>query len=300
MAFRNKPQSRLRFAGFGLALVLALVMAWSMRRRAHGQDDAERIPQQTSSLLPKPQLSSASIARRTFQTVFCRNARFGSLKGLVAAGFKRTPEQAGSTGVLLPSADVIVQCNAAPDAVARLDARINGTRLASSILGLYPTLCIGGSKFTQLNCRRHLALQHGCTFEQLGIQPPQFKLDNREDCIALHNTPSISTSPFMLKLSAGQAGHGMRYFKTLANLSQAVGGPTCDEASSALRKGKLAQVYVLPALADGFKFDVRCWYVVRKITPKRLTRLRQAADRQRSALGFVHEPWTRSRGERAV
>jgi hypothetical protein len=218
---------------------------------------AARVDQHEPPYLPAPQLPLSSLHRRTYQMLLCRNSRRGSVQGLERAGFSRVPEQASeesSVSRLLPSADVVVACAGSPATVAQVDRRLNGTKLTSSLVGLFDPLCLGSSKYLQLECRRELAKRHGCEFDALSIQPAQFRLDSKEECLALTRQPAGRA--WLVKPSAGQKGHGIRYFASTQAVTKAIGGPSCEDESMNDRRGFLAQLYVVPMTLDGYKFDV--------------------------------------------
>jgi len=208
-------------------------------------------------------LPLASLNARTYQRLFCsEGGRKGTFAGLERAGFRALPESRR----LDLTASVVVPCHVTSDAMLNIDRRINGSRLVATLVGQMNPMCIGGSKAVQLVCRRELARKHGCKFEDLGIQPPQFKLDDEADCQALA-AHARADQAWLLKPSSGQKGAGIRYYKSTKAVIAATGDGNCGESTLNQRRGMLAQIYVVPALLGGFKFDVRAWMLVASTRP---------------------------------
>lgn len=53
--------------------------------------------------------------------------------------------------------------------------------------------CLGGSKTSQLNCRKSYANQCGCDFDSLQIQPPQYDMKYKSDCEVFHQVLQQNT-----------------------------------------------------------------------------------------------------------
>jgi len=162
----------------------------------------------------------------------CRGL-LGLRQGLINIGVTRVNS--------LQEADVVVACNSRVH-VPILVKQVFGRKMVSNIIGVVSSYCLGSTKKEQFACRKALAKMDGCDFNDLGIQPPQFRLPDECDKLVLQSG-SILTKP-----SNGLHGKGIEYHQKPPSLQ------TCQERFT----DHIGQVYIAnPALLNGFKFDLR-------------------------------------------
>ena len=180
-------------------------------------------------LLPLPQAAIAPGKPLQYQRHNCAFGRQGSMMGLANAGFSRVPEQWSFAGDKLsrvfPDASVIVSCNAR-EATQRLmresDAK---TRIVASLVGVFgDAFSLGSGKDEQLLGRREFAARHGCDYDELRVQPPQFIVRDRRDCTRLFDEgESRPRTMWVIKPSDGARGRGIELFRNAASLQRATG-----------------------------------------------------------------------------
>lgn len=227
--------------------------------------------------LPPPQLDFLSKSGRQlkYQMHNCLKGRDGSKAGLLNAGIPRVLSQKSLENMPLhiidPWASIMVACNAKlPMFNLARNPKVVGKRLISSAQGLLTKLCLGSMKTRQLECRRALSAQWGCSYETLGIQPAQYILDDPQQCLQLLEAGKIRDRSWLSKPSGGIRGRGIRYFANTAQLEKdLVNRGGCTKSNSTGIRGRLVQEYVAqPALIDGkYKFDVRTWLLIASVDP---------------------------------
>jgi hypothetical protein len=229
----------------------------------------------TDRFLPQPQLRFSLDKPLKYQMHNCLRGRDGSKFGLRDAGIAWVSGQRSVDPMpllrVMDDAQVILACNnERPSKSISRDPRVNGKRLVSTTIGLVESYCLGSIKADQLICRRELAKQHGCEYDSLGIQPPQYIMANAEECEQVLRDAAKTDKPWLIKPSASQRGRGIRFFVDSASLIKEIqdaGG--CEKGSKGAFAGDLVQQYVTrPALLDvKFKFDVRSWLLIASVDP---------------------------------
>ncbi|GBG34572.1 Tubulin polyglutamylase TTLL7 [Hondaea fermentalgiana] len=126
--------------------------------------------------------------------------------------------------------------------------------------------CIGGTKLMQLSCRRRLAEHHGCTYEDLRIQPAQYNLDVKASCEALFvaaSRPENLEKLWLWKPSTTFHGMGIKVLRGLADLKAQVG--SCQSPKAVIVMEYVAE----PAtMQGGYKFDLRTYLLVGSLDPQ--------------------------------
>ena len=204
-------------------------------------------------LLPPPQLRFPSNKILRYQMQNCLRGRDGSKLGLRESGVLWSNYQKNMDPIqllkVIPDASVVLACNAErPTKSITKDNRVNGKRLISSTRGIVDNYCLGSIKVQQLVCRRELAKLYGCDYEELGIQPAQYILANKGECLRLLKFAEKTNRPWLLKPSASERGRGIRFYPDSgALIKEIVDGGGCSKKHMFF--DYLAQEYVLkPAL----------------------------------------------------
>jgi hypothetical protein len=183
-----------------------------------------------------------------------------------------------------PAADMLMVSVKSQPATA-LDAATEWLRPGSILNRIVGSGCIGGSKTLQLECRRDLAVRCGCKGGRLRLQPPQWRLDRRADCLAFFAEAGRRgpAAPWILKPAGSFHGKGIELHRGFGGLVGRFGGcpspdpaeqTRCDEAEathttalSSSTKGCAKRWVVMeyvgaPALLEGHKFDLRTFLIV--------------------------------------
>eukprot|EP00924_Labyrinthula_sp_SR-Ha-C_P009159 augustus_masked-scaffold_2-processed-gene-14.49-mRNA-1 protein AED:0.37 eAED:0.39 QI:0/-1/0/1/-1/1/1/0/890 len=122
--------------------------------------------------------------------------------------------------------------------------------------------CFGGTKGAQIRCRYELAEKHGCSFNELYITPPSYRLWVQDECEHFfHVCPADQDKLWIEKPSGGQHGVGMKVHKGCEALSQKY---TCSQMQT---KKFFVMPYISPALLSGHKFDLRSYLLVASLNP---------------------------------
>jgi hypothetical protein len=129
--------------------------------------------------------------------------------------------------------------------------------------------CVGGGKDTQLKCRRRLALRDGCSFDDSGISPLQYDLNDAGECVRLGEQVRRRPDMWWLEKHTTYSGYGKGIFlhrpNETARLVQKWG---CDRAQDARPQHLIMVEYVkAPALIRGHKIDVRTYALVARADP---------------------------------
>ncbi|CAK8985525.1 Protein polyglycylase TTLL10 (Tubulin--tyrosine ligase-like protein 10) [Durusdinium trenchii] len=139
--------------------------------------------------------------------------------------------------------------------------------------------CFGGTKGTQLRCRVDFAKKFGCDFDDLHVQPPQYRLWLGDECHKFFDSVCVEhpNKLWMEKPSGGQHGVGMKVRNGCTEMRAAFG-----HCSGEGRK-VIAMPYLPPALIGGHKFDVRSFLLVGSLDP---------------LLAFYHDGFARKAGNK--
>jgi len=122
--------------------------------------------------------------------------------------------------------------------------------------------CIGGAKTLQLSCRRRLASFHGCDYDALKIQPPQYNMLDLEDCQRFFTTRDGSDELFLVKPSYTFHGSGIRLLK-FKDVRAEYGA--CKTPKHAIIMDYVSK----PAtMMGGYKFDFRTYLLVASLNPQ--------------------------------
>lgn len=126
--------------------------------------------------------------------------------------------------------------------------------------------CIGGAKLTQLACRQLLASHHGCTYEDLKIQPAQYNMNDRSSCEALMEAaarPEHVDKLWLWKPSNTFHGQGIKVIRGYSELKAKVGA--CSGNLAAI----IMEYVAKPAtMQGGYKFDLRSYLLVASLDPQ--------------------------------
>lgn len=128
--------------------------------------------------------------------------------------------------------------------------------------------CLGGTKGTQLACRAAKALQDGCDYEQLQIQPNHYRLWVAEECHYFFNDvcqEAASEELFIQKPSGGQHGVGIKVHQGCSQLRASF--PDCNNQAFMFQHKYFISPYITPVLLDGYKFDMRTFALIASLDP---------------------------------
>eukprot|EP00516_Mucochytrium_quahogii_P007709 CAMPEP_0203755580 /NCGR_PEP_ID=MMETSP0098-20131031/9004_1 /ASSEMBLY_ACC=CAM_ASM_000208 /TAXON_ID=96639 /ORGANISM=" , Strain NY0313808BC1" /LENGTH=512 /DNA_ID=CAMNT_0050647107 /DNA_START=157 /DNA_END=1692 /DNA_ORIENTATION=+ len=128
--------------------------------------------------------------------------------------------------------------------------------------------CIGGGKATQLWCREQFALNDGCSFDDLGVQPPQWDMGVKDSCLkffAMAMLPENKEKIWISKRTMGFHGKGIQLWKGPKELRKRF---SCRRNYGSENARYLVQEYLeKPALMGGHKFDFRTYLLVASMKP---------------------------------
>ena len=126
--------------------------------------------------------------------------------------------------------------------------------------------CIGGGKGIQLLCRQQLCQKYDCDFRTLGIQPEQWNLQKKAQCIDFFQRaelPENAESIWILKPGGSFHGRGITIHKGVADLKKKYGA-----CAKRIPEGLIVQAYLAdPALMSGHKFDLRSYLLIGSTAP---------------------------------
>ena len=134
-----------------------------------------------------------------------------------------------------------------------------------------------------MQCRKKAAEYNGCKYDQLGLQPKQFEIGKKEECVRFFSQDEeAEMTPYIIKPVEGSHGRGIEIFKNIKDLMKKTKwNKTCvvipnDVINEArlesnklyLRKNYIVQQYIVDSLLlNGFKFDIRTWLLVASVNP---------------------------------
>ena len=126
--------------------------------------------------------------------------------------------------------------------------------------------CYGGTKGFQIKCRSEFAAKHGCTYDSLRMQPPQYRMWIPNECRSFfdtecYNEDSSNPIAWIEKPTGGQHGKGMQVHAGCAPLKAKF-----KECGMRNQKSIIME-YLDPALLDGHKFDLRTYLLVASLSP---------------------------------
>jgi len=131
-------------------------------------------------------------------------------------------------------------------------------------IGYQGQSCFGGTKGYQLRCRSEFAEKYGCKYDDIGVQPPQYRLWMKEECRRYFDEicPNGGDDRLWIeKPSGGQHGAGMKVRNGCSELRKIHG------SCSSIGKKYISMPYLSPALIDGHKFDVRSFLLIASLDP---------------------------------
>eukprot|EP00924_Labyrinthula_sp_SR-Ha-C_P010026 snap_masked-scaffold_21-processed-gene-5.88-mRNA-1 protein AED:1.00 eAED:1.00 QI:0/-1/0/0/-1/1/1/0/461 len=124
--------------------------------------------------------------------------------------------------------------------------------------------CIGGGKGKQLACRRRLAGDSGCDFDDLQLQPVQYDLNNYQECEKFYSN-EVRDEIWILKPGGSFHGRGITVHDGKNEVRNRYG--QC-KAGYGKRGALIAQRYVKdPVLIEGYKFDLRTYLLIGSTNP---------------------------------
>lgn len=142
-------------------------------------------------------------------------------------------------------------------------------------IGMGGQSCYGGTKGAQLRCRMEIAARDGCSYDDLKIQPTQYRFWIEEECTAFFDSVCDTVSAngtrtineqrlWIEKPSAGQHGVGMKVHKGCEDMKKRWG--SCNRRNEVKKKWFVME-YIDPALLEGHKFDLRTFLLVASLDP---------------------------------
>lgn len=142
-------------------------------------------------------------------------------------------------------------------------AKANNTHFIINSIGARSSLCIGGSKDEQLNCRKSYFQKFGCKFEDFPIQSRQIQLSSKDDCKSFFSTePNDKERLYIVKKTRSSGGHGIDIFQGLDTIRLKYG--KCEYSRPLIIMDYIDK----PALLNGNKFDFRTYLLVASLKPR--------------------------------
>ncbi|GBG32320.1 Protein polyglycylase TTLL10 [Hondaea fermentalgiana] len=130
---------------------------------------------------------------------------------------------------------------------------------------------IGGNKGQQLRTKIRFAHQHHCKYNELGIQPPQYRLYLEDECADLEDTDGRALGlTWLLKPEAGSQGQGITFHANVEDVRRKRPEffPCREQRELPATKRALVQQYIeRPLLLHECKFDVRVYMLVANAAP---------------------------------
>jgi len=130
---------------------------------------------------------------------------------------------------------------------------------------------IGGNKGQQLRTKMRFASRFQCKYNDLGLQPPQYRLYIEEECRDLQEmefkAPELT---WLVKPEAGSQGQGILFMKHIYEIEAKNPSffPCKDDKELPAPQRVLAQQYIqTPLLLQNCKFDVRVYILIASSTP---------------------------------
>jgi len=130
---------------------------------------------------------------------------------------------------------------------------------------------IGGNKGQQLRTKMKFAKKYKCSYNDLGIQPAQFRLYVENECEDLKRIGSqMSGQTWLLKPEAGSQGQGITFHDNVDDIQGKRPNffPCADRKSLPATERALVQQYIQqPLLLYKCKFDVRVYMLIASSDP---------------------------------
>ena len=125
---------------------------------------------------------------------------------------------------------------------------------------------ISGNKGKQLRVKARFAARKGCRYNDLGIQPAQYRLYVKEECEALLEVGGKQRDlTWLLKPEYGSQGQGITFHTEVDEIAakRSEFFPCRDQLSIPATKRALVQQYIeAPLLLKGTKFDARVYMLI--------------------------------------
>lgn len=125
---------------------------------------------------------------------------------------------------------------------------------------------ISGNKGKQLRVKSRFASRRGCRYNDLGIQPAQYRLYVKEECEALlHAGGRLDGLTWLLKPEYGSQGQGITFHTEVEEIraKRSEFFPCRNQLDIPATKRALVQQYIeAPLLLKGTKFDARVYMLI--------------------------------------
>ena len=142
---------------------------------------------------------------------------------------------------------------------------------SSYLTALMGAEAIGGNKGKQLREKMRMAKRYKCRYNDLGIQPAQYRLYVKEECLDLlkkgYQNPNLT---WLLKPEEGSQGSGITFHQDVDEIrnKRQEFFPCRDQLEIPARQRFLVQEYIeKPLLLKGTKFDLRVYMLVARSDP---------------------------------